>query len=87
VLFTGVFFNALAAEKKNPAVGTWKLDVAKSKYSTGSSRTVEEQGDGEKTSYEEVGGDGSQATYGYTATYDDKGSPISGSGRPSWRKT
>jgi len=91
LLFTGVFAGGLRAEKKNPAVGTWKLDVAKSKYSTGSlpksaTRTVAEQGDGEKTSYEEVGGDGSQATYTYTATYDDKDSSISGSGRPSWRE-
>ena len=80
----------LPGEKKNPVVGTWKLDVDKSKYSSGSlpksaTRTVEAQADGEKTSYEEVKADGSQESYSYTASYDEKDYPITGMGA-NWRE-
>jgi hypothetical protein len=46
---------------------------------------VAAQGNGEKTTYEEIGADGSQTTYAYTANYDRKDYPISGSGRSGWR--
>jgi hypothetical protein len=73
----------LLADKGASLAGTWKLNVEKSKYSTGSipksaTRTVEAQGDGEKTSCQEVGADGAQVSYGYTANYDDKDYPIQG---------
>ena len=47
-------------------------------------RTVEAQGNGEKTTCTEIGQDGSEGTYGYTANYDGKDYPISGSGRSTW---
>ena len=81
----------LLAQKGSSIAGTWKLDVEKSKYSTGSlpksaTRTVDAQGDGEKTTGEEVEADGTQVSYGYTVTYGEKDYPITGSGRPSWRE-
>jgi hypothetical protein len=84
VLFSLVLAVSLLAEKGASLAGTWKLNVEKSKSSTGSLpksavRTVDAQGDGEKTSCEEVEADGTRVTYGYTATYDDKDHPITSS--------
>ena len=74
----------------NPAVGTWKLDLAASKSSTGSlpksaTRTVQEQGNGITVSYEFVESDGSIAKYSYAASFDDHDVPISGSGASNWQ--
>jgi ABC-type transport system substrate-binding protein len=68
----------------DPMVGTWKLDVAKSKYSPGpapSSATVtyEETADGIKRSGESINADGTKASFTYTAKYDGKDYPVSGS--------
>ena len=90
VLLALVLPGASLPEKKTPLSGKWTLNAAKSKYSSGTlpktaTRTAEAQGDGEKTSYEEVGADGSRTTYQYTANYDDQDYAISGSGGPAWR--
>ena len=78
----------LLGAQDNSAAGTWKLNVAKSKFSSGSppkSATlhIETQGDSVKTSLDEIEGDDSRVGYEYTATFDDgKDYPISGSSRP-----
>jgi len=78
--------SGLLLAQSNPAIGTWKLNPAKSKYSPGETgsksrtRTVEAQGDGFKITVEGVAGDGSRIAYSYTTKYDGKDSPISGAG-------
>jgi hypothetical protein len=67
----------------NPFVGTWKLNLAKSKFSGTQApksevRTVVTQGDGEKVTYEGVAADGSRIAYSFTTTLDGKDSPFSG---------
>jgi hypothetical protein len=67
----------------DPAVGTWKLNVAKSKFSPGpapqsATVTYEESGDGVKRSGETVNTDGSKTSFEYTAQYDGKDYPITG---------
>jgi hypothetical protein len=74
----------------NPAVGTWKLNVAKSKYSTGALPTsatlaIQTAGDGLKTSYEEVGAGGSHNAYEYTAGFDGADSALTVTGDAAWR--
>jgi len=81
----------LGAEKSASVAGTWKLDVGKSNYSTGSlpksaTRTIEAEADGEKTTYQQVDADGTEAGYAYAAGYDDKDAPITGSGKATWRE-
>jgi hypothetical protein len=82
----------LLARADNTAVGAWKLNVAESKYSSGSApksatRRVEENGNGMTVSYEYVEADGSIVKYGYTASFDDgKDYPITGSGASNWRE-
>ncbi len=86
----GVVVLALAASgqiraQNDPFAGTWKLNLAKSKYNAGTPpksemRTYEAQGDGEKLSVTGVAADGSRVVWGYTVRFDGKPYPITGSG-------
>ena len=81
----------LLAQQESPFVGTWKLNVAKSKF-TGSqppkseTRTEVGQGDGCKVTYEGIAADGSPISWGYTSNLDGKDAPISGT-RPNGADT
>jgi hypothetical protein len=79
----GVGIPGVSAQAADPRVGTWKLNVAKSKYSPGpppQSQTlkVEAAGKGEKVISEQVTGDGKTIKTEYTANFDGKDSPITG---------
>lgn len=68
----------------DPAVGTWKLDIAKSQYSPGASpksgiATYDETADGLKRTGETIGADGRKTSLEYTVKYDDKDYPLTGS--------
>jgi hypothetical protein len=65
-------------------LGTWKLDVAKSTYSPGpppKSQTVtyEAAGEGVKVTVELIDASGNKVRQGYTANYDGKDVPLTGS--------
>jgi hypothetical protein len=69
---------------QNPAVGTWKLNVAKSKFTPGpapksTTRTVASEGDKVKYTFEGVAADGSPISYSFVVAYDGKDYPITGS--------
>jgi hypothetical protein len=64
-------------------MGTWKLNVAKSKFAPGQeikseTRTYESTGDGYKFSGERVAADGSTHPEGFSVKYDGKDYPITG---------
>jgi hypothetical protein len=67
----------------NPLIGTWKLNVAKSKY-TGTpmpkemTRTIEAEGDSVKYTFAGTAADGSPISYSFTVKYDGKDYPITG---------
>jgi ABC-type transport system substrate-binding protein len=68
----------------DPAAGTWKLDAAKSKFSPGpapksATVTYEETADGIKRSGETINADGTKTSFSYTAKYDGKDYPVTGS--------
>jgi hypothetical protein len=68
----------------NPLVGTWKLNVTKSKFDPGPApksltRTIVAQGDGVKYTFEGVAADGKPIAYGFTATFDGKDNAVTGS--------
>ncbi len=70
--------------QSNPLVGTWKLNVTKSKFDPGPApksltRSVEAQGDGVKYSFEGVAADGKAVTYGFSVKFDGQDNPIAGS--------
>jgi len=73
--------------QSNPFVGTWKLNVAKSKFEPGpapqsQTRTVVAEGEGAKYSFEGVRADGTPFSYSFTVNYDGKDYPITGTGAP-----
>ena len=75
---------APAFAQNNPAVGTWKLNVEKSKYNPGPApksltRTLEAQGENMKYSFEGVSAEGTGIAYSFTVAFDGKESPITGS--------
>ena len=75
---------ALSAQAADPIVGTWKLNVAKSTYSPGPApksitAKIEAAGEGEKRTADGVRGDDKPIRLEYTAQYDGKDNPITGS--------
>ena len=74
----------LSAQMNDLRIGTWKLNVAQSKYSPGPAPQslmlkVEAAGQGEKTTADFVNADGTRTTTQYTANFDGKDSPLTGS--------
>jgi hypothetical protein len=74
----------LSAQGADPRVGSWQLNVAKSKYTGGAapkSQTlkIEAAGKGEKVTSETVSASGDKTTTEYTADYDGKPHPLTGS--------
>jgi hypothetical protein len=68
----------------DPAVGTWKLNVAKSKYSPGpppksATVTYEETADGIRRTGESISAEGTKTSFEYSAKYDGKDYPVTGS--------
>lgn len=74
----------LSAQASDPRIGTWKLNVAKSQYSPGPAPQsltvkVESSGKGEKVTTESVNADGTRTATEYTANFDSKNYPLTGS--------
>lgn len=87
-----IVFAAVAQAQEDPFVGTWKLNVAQSKYGTTQPpktmmRTVVAQGSGYKISLKGLGSDGSRIAYSYVTNFDGKDVPISGMGQPDGADT
>jgi hypothetical protein len=97
LLFATVFALSLVTSglllaQSSPLLGTWKINLAKSKYVNApapksQTRTVEAQGNGAKFSFDGVAGDGSRIAYSFTTNFDGKDSAISGVGAPGGADT
>jgi hypothetical protein len=75
---------SVSAQSKDPRLGDWKLNVAKSKYSPGPAPKsidlkIEAAGKGTHTTAVTVTPDGKTITQEYTANYDGKDVPLAGS--------
>jgi hypothetical protein len=73
-------------QTKNPEVGTWKLNPAKSKYAAGTAlksgtAKIEPAGAGIKTTMDTVNADGTSRHWEFTASYDGKDVSIMGNSR------
>jgi hypothetical protein len=78
-----VCYSTAFAQPANTAVGTWKLNVAKSKYNAGTpnksgTTKIEAAGAGIKVTVDSVAADGTARHWTYTANYDGKDVPITG---------
>jgi len=65
------------AQASDPQYGTWKLNLAKSKYSPGPAPkegtvTIEAAGPGRKVTVNGVAADGTKVTWGYSGNFDGK---------------
>jgi hypothetical protein len=72
------------AQQGDPAIGTWKLNVARSRYSPGpapktSTLTIEPSGTGLRVTASSIGSDGTPTTIRYTANIDGKDYKVIGS--------
>jgi hypothetical protein len=72
------------AQTIDPRIGSWKLNVAKSQFSPGpppqsNTLVIEASGKGEKVTTEGVSAQGRRAATQYTATFDGKDYPLTGS--------
>src|SRR5450432_1257199 len=75
----------LAAD--NPALGTWKLNLEKSKFPAGMApkvltRTLTADGDNVKYAFEGQASDGSDINYSFSVKYDGKDAEVTGTGAP-----
>ena len=78
----------------DPLLGTWKLNVAKSKFDPGpppksAIRTCSQQGNAIKMTQQEIDGQGKPTPWEYTASFDGKDFPVKGDpGRDtvSWKR-
>ena len=70
------------AQSKDPFVGTWRLNVAKSKYTGPAPKSItstyEAAGQGYKVSVRNEPASGAVQQYSYTTSLDGKDSPITG---------
>jgi hypothetical protein len=75
---------AIAWAADDPVVGTWKLNLSKSKYTPGpppqeEARVYEAQADGINVTVKTIEADGHTATMHISANYDGKDYPVTGS--------
>ncbi len=87
VIAVGCGAAAGAAESPDPVVGTWTLNLAKSKFPAGTApqsqtRTYTQSADGTSLSVTGVAADGAAVSQKSTFKYDGKEYPFSGS--PGW---
>lgn len=80
----------VALAQTDPFIGTWTLNVAKSKYNPGPppksiTATYEAAGQGVKVTTKGVDAEGKPTATQYTANYDGKDYPVAG--QPDWDTT
>ena len=91
LLATAAFFvvtlltSSLTPAQTDAFVGTWQLNVAKSKFASGTARKsetriVESSPTGMKVSVDRTNADGSNQQFNYTTNFDGKPHPITGAG-------
>jgi hypothetical protein len=92
VVVIAVLVQGVVLAQSNPFVGTWKMNAEKSKFTPGPAPksvtiTNEAASDGVKSSSEVTQADGKNTTWSYTANYDGKDNPITGTGAPGGADT
>ena len=92
VLVAAAFVAGSTMAQTSPFLGTWKLNVAKSRYEgtaapKSMTRTVTAEGGGMKYSFEGVAADGSKLSYSFTSKLDGSDAAVSGSGMPGGADT
>jgi len=74
----GIVSGTALAQSKDPLVGMWKVNVAKSKGSKGGTTRIEAAGAGLKWVVDFAGTDGTPTHWEFTGNYDGKDNPVTG---------
>jgi hypothetical protein len=87
LIFGAVAARPLLAQADSPFIGTWKLNVEKSKsdgvpLAKSLTRSITADGSGLKYSYDGVAADGSAISYSFSSNFDGKAAAVTGSGMP-----
>ncbi len=82
IAWVGIF-GGMALAQSSTNIGTWKLNVAKSKYTAGTpnkggTTKIEAAGAGIKVTVDSMPASGAPRHWSYTANYDGKDVPITG---------
>jgi hypothetical protein len=77
-VLVGFLGAGVAGQSADPWIGAWKLNVAKSKGVKSGSTTIEAAGKGIKFTVDLVAADGTANHWGFTANYDGKDYPVTG---------
>ena len=85
VVVSAMVVSSVLLAQSNPFLGTWKLNLAKSKFSPGppplnQTTTIEAVAGGTKHTTRGVAANGSAIFYSYTNSFADKDEPIEGTG-------
>lgn len=83
-----LLISALPAWAADPTLGTWTLNVAKSKFTPGppfksDTRTYTAEGNGVRVTIKTVDAQGKEVVSEYPVNYDGKFYPVTGSGGPA----
>lgn len=83
VLVVVAAVSVLSGQAENLQVGTWNMNIAKSKFSTGTgfksaTSRIEHVPGGVRHTVDSVYADGTTRKYEYTTTYDGKDVPVTG---------
>ena len=73
----------LAGQTQNPQIGTWKMNIARSTFSSGTgfksaTSKIEDVNGGARHTVDSVYADGTSRRYEYTTRYDGKDAPVVG---------
>jgi hypothetical protein len=66
------------AQSTDPLIGTWKLNVAKSKGAKSGNSTIEAAGQGVRFTVDLVAADGTASHWSFAGNYDGKDNPVTG---------
>ena len=79
VVFVALVGGALLAQSTDPLVGTWRINAAKSKGVKSGTTVIEAAGKGVKFAVDLEADNGTKSQWGFTANYDGKDVPVTGS--------
>ena len=77
-LVVGLVGGTALAQTTDPLIGTWKINVEKSKGAKSGTSKIEAAGQGVKFTVDFVGADGAASQWSFTGNYDGKDNPVTG---------
>ncbi len=77
-VLVGIVGGTALTQSSDPLIGSWKLNVEKSKGAKSGSTTIEAVGQGVRFTVDLEGADGTVSHWSFTGNYDGKDNPVTG---------